>query len=66
MVRLPQSYSEIIGENAHVYEVESNGKRMFLISFDETVDKNLFVPPNTQLTLEERLERIEKHLGITQ
>ncbi|MEZ5333752.1 MAG: hypothetical protein R2741_00155 [Methanolobus sp.] len=66
MIRLPQSYSEIVGETAHVYEIVSNGKTMFLISFDENIDENIVVQPAAQSALESRLKRIENELGITE
>ncbi|WP_342305741.1 hypothetical protein [Methanolobus sp. ZRKC5] len=63
MVRLPQSYSEIIGETAYVYEIDSSGKPVFVISFDEDVDENSVAQHFVQSNLETRLGSIEKKLS---
>ncbi len=62
MIRLPQSYANIAGEVAHVFEVDNNGKPLFLISLDEDFDSNIVVQPNDQNNLETRLASLEQRI----
>ncbi|WP_406660584.1 integrase [Methanolobus sp. ZRKC3] len=63
---MPQSYAALIGDNAHVFETEYNGKPLFLVSLDEDIDENLVVQPAAQATLESRFEAVEKQLSLLQ
>ncbi len=62
MIRLPQSYANITGDVAHVFEIENNGKPLFLISLDENFDENVVVQPTTQSDLEKRVASLEQQL----
>ena len=67
MIRLPSSRAHLIGEQAHVFEAEINGKTLFLVSIDEDfTEDSVVVQPKSNFDLESRLERIEKELGISE
>ncbi len=66
LVRLPSSCAHLIGEQAHVFETEINGKTVFIVSTDEDFNEDsIVVQPKREVDIESRLERIEKQLGIT-
>ena len=62
MIRLPQSYANIAGEVAHVFEIDNNGKPLFLISLNEDFDGNVVVQPSTNSDLETRLAALEQRI----
>ena len=66
LVRLPSSCAHLVGEQAHVFETEINGKTLFIVSTDEDFDEDsIVVQPKREYDIESRLERIERELGIT-
>ena len=67
LVRLPSSHAHLVGEQAHVFEAEVNGKTLFIVSTDEDFTKDsVVVQPKGEFDLESRLESIEKQLSILQ
>ncbi|NPE28625.1 hypothetical protein HNV12_11780 [Methanococcoides sp. SA1] len=63
LIRLPQSHAHLAGETAHIFEIDNNGKPLFVISLDEDFDGNIeVIQPNTNSNLETRLNSLEKQL----
>ncbi len=62
LIRLPQSHAHLAGETAHIFEIDNNGKSLFLISLDEDFDGNVVVQPNTNSYLETRLSALEQRI----
>ncbi len=61
LIRLPQSEAHIIGETAHIFETEYNGKPLYVISLDEDFDGDIkVVQPGEKSELELRVEALEK------
>ena len=64
LVRLPQSEIDLVGETAHIFKTEYNGKPVYVIALEEDLDCELKV---TQLeiksNLEIRIEALEKKLN---
>ncbi len=63
MMRLPSSHAHLIGEQAHVFEAEIDGKTVFIMSTDGDFDENsIVVQPKSDFDLESRFESLEKRL----
>lgn len=67
LIRLPQSYTEIIGETAHIFKTEYNGKPVFILSLEEEFDGELqVIQPSSNSDLESRLQSVEIQLSLIQ
>ncbi len=67
LIRLPQSHSYLAGETAYIFEIENNGKPLFVLSLDENFDGNFeVIQPVQNPDIESRLESIEKYLAELQ
>ena len=63
LIRLPQSEINVAGQTAYVFKTESNGKPVYVISFDEEINGELkVVQPEVRTNLESRVEQLEKQL----
>ena len=61
LLRLPQSHADLVGETAHIFKIENNGKPLFVISLDEDFTPALEVIQPTS-DIESRLKSVEKQL----
>ncbi|AKB85416.1 hypothetical protein [Methanococcoides methylutens] len=64
LIRLPKSYSHLIGETAHFFEIDNNGTPLLVISLDEDFDGNIKIVQSTPSDLETRLESLEKQMKL--
>jgi len=63
LIRLPQSELDHVGETAHIFKTEYNGKPMYVISLDEEFDGKInVVQQEAKSDLELRLEALEKEV----
>ncbi len=60
LIRLPQSYAHLAGEDAHIFKTEHNGKPLFVVSLDADFEGNVEVVQ--QSDLESRLETLENKM----
>src|SRR5512145_2350642 len=66
LIRLPQSELDHVGETAHIFKTEYNGKPMYVISLDEEFDGKIsVVQPEIKSDLEARVEALEKEVYKT-
>lgn len=67
LIRLPQSYTELIGETAHIFKTEFNGKTLFVLSLEDEFDGELqVVQPSSNSEIESRLKAVENQLSTLQ
>ena len=63
LIRMPQSELDHVGETAHIFKTEYNGKPMYVISLDEEFDgKITVVQPEVKFD-QARIEALEKKLN---
>lgn len=63
LIRFPQSYAHLAGGTAHIFEIDNNGKPLFVISLDENFDGNLeVIQPSDNSALETRLASLEQRI----
>ncbi len=63
LIRLPKSHSHLIGETAHIFEIDNKGSPLFVISLDEEFHGDIeVIQPNNQTDLESRLSALEKQV----
>ena len=63
LIRLPQSELDHVGETAHIFKTEYNGKPLYVISLDEEFDGKISViQPESKPDLELRIEALEKEV----
>ena len=65
LLRLPQSYADIVGETAHIFKIENNGKPLFVISLDEDFTPALEVI-QPMPDIESRIRSLEIQLSLLQ
>ena len=66
LIRLPKSELSHVGETAHIFKTEYNGKSLYVISLDEEFDGNInVVQPEVKYDLETRVEALEKEVYKT-
>ncbi len=64
LLRLPQSEMNFVGETAHIFKTEFNGKPVYVISLDEEFNGELNVTqPETKSDIEARIEALEKKVN---
>lgn len=65
LLRLPQSHADLVGETAHIFKIENNGKPLFVISLDEDITPALeVIQPKSDI--ESRVKSLEKQLSLLQ
>ncbi|MCM1986995.1 hypothetical protein [Methanococcoides seepicolus] len=63
LLRLPQSHAHLAGDTAHIFEIDNNGKPLFVISLDEDFDGNIkVIQQNTNSDTENRLNYLESRI----
>lgn len=63
LIRLPKSHAHLAGETAHIFEIDNNGKPLFVISLDEDFDGNIkVIQPNINSETENRLNYLESRI----
>lgn len=63
LIRLPQSEIDHVGETAHIFKTEHNGKPLYVISLDEEFNGEIkVVQPDVKTDLELRVEQLEKEV----
>ena len=65
LLRLPQSHANLVGETAHIFKIDNNGKPLFVISLDEDFTPALEVIQPTS-DIESRVKSLEKQLSLLQ
>jgi hypothetical protein len=67
LIRLPQSYTDLIGETAYIFKTEYNGNTLFVLSLDKDFDGELqVIQPSSNSDLGSRLKSVEKQLSLLQ
>lgn len=73
LIRLPKSHAHLIGETAHIFDIDNNGKPLLVISLDKDFNGDIKIvqsSPHSDLetrlkTLEKQMESLEKLLHTT-
>ncbi len=67
LIRLPRSHANLAGETAHIYEINHDGKPLFVISLDDDFDADIkVVQQKDNSSLKSRVDELEDQLNSLQ